>query len=180
MCVCVVVETDPVMTAMGNYYHNTGEGGVSRFHLEHGGDIVWNIGTAYFGCRSPDGRFDPGKFAETAALDNIKMIELKLSQGAKPAHGPAAMGADHGTFIAQTSVCVTGGMLPQSKITAAISETRGIPMDRDCLSPPQHSAFSTPRELAAFIGTLRELSGGKPVGIKLCIGNARSSIIVSE
>lgn len=87
VCVCVVVGTDPVMPAMGNYYHNTGEGGVSRFHLEHGGDIVWNIGTAYFGCRSPDGRFDPGKFAETAALDNIKMIELKLSQGAKPAHG---------------------------------------------------------------------------------------------
>ncbi|XXQ31632.1 Glutamate synthase domain-containing protein [Plasmodiophora brassicae] len=145
--------------AMGNYYHNTGEGGVSRFHLEHGGDIVWNIGTAYFGCRSPDGRFDPGKFAETAALDNIKMIELKLSQGAKPAHG---------------------GMLPQSKITAAISETRGIPMDRDCLSPPQHSAFSTPRELAAFIGTLRELSGGKPVGIKLCIGRFDEFIMLAH
>jgi glutamate synthase domain-containing protein 2 len=135
--------------AKGGFYHDTGEGGISPYHRECGGDIVWEIGSGYFGCRDEDGRFAPHKFAEQAQAEQVKMIEIKLSQGAKPGHG---------------------GVLPGPKVTKEISETRGVPMGRDCISPSWHSAFSTPRELMAFIAQLRELSGGKPVGFKLCVG----------
>jgi glutamate synthase domain-containing protein 2 len=137
---------------MGGFAHDTGEGSVSRYHREGGGDLIFQVASGYFGCRADDGTFDPEKFRETASLPQIKMIEIKLSQGAKPGHG---------------------GMLPASKITEEISEARGIPMGIDCVSPAAHSAFSTPIELMEFIGELRELSGGKPVGFKLCIGHRR-------
>lgn len=135
--------------AKGGFYHDTGEGGVSRYHRAGGGDLVWELGSGYFGCRAKDGSFDPEKFAETAACDQIKMIEIKLSQGAKPGHG---------------------GVLPGSKVTPEIAEARGIPIGETCISPPYHRAFSTPLEMMEFIAQLRELSGGKPVGFKLCIG----------
>ena len=134
---------------LGAFFHNTGEGGISRFHLAPGGDIVWNIGSGYFGCRNDDGTFSAERFVETSAPPAVKMIELKLSQGAKPAHG---------------------GILPAAKLTPAIAEARGVPLGRDCLSPLRHSAFSGPRGLVLFIQRLRELSGGKPVGMKLCVG----------
>ncbi|OGO91876.1 MAG: glutamate synthase [Coxiella sp. RIFCSPHIGHO2_12_FULL_42_15] len=134
---------------LGNFAHDTGEGGISKYHLMEGGDIIWELGSAYFGARDQEGHFDPKKFAEKANLDNVKMIEIKLSQGAKPGHG---------------------AILPGAKVTAEIAETRGIPIGKDCLSPARHSAFSTPIELMEFIKTLRELSGGKPIGFKLCIG----------
>jgi len=135
---------------LGNFYHNTGEGGISRFHLEEGGDIVWNIGTGYFGCRDPKtADFDPVQFTDRASHPHVKMIELKISQGAKPAHG---------------------GMLPGEKVTEAIAEARGIRVGETCNSPPKHSAFHDPRSLVLFIQNLRELSGGKPVGFKLCMG----------
>jgi len=133
----------------GGFSHDTGEGSISPYHLEGGGDIVWEVASGYFGCRTEDGRFDPERFRVQAALDAVKMIEIKLSQGAKPGHG---------------------GVLPAAKVTAEIAATRGVPMGRDCVSPAKHSAFSTPLELMAFIAQLRELSGGKPVGLKLCIG----------
>ncbi|MEM8714127.1 MAG: FMN-binding glutamate synthase family protein, partial [Planctomycetota bacterium] len=129
--------------------HNTGEGGVSRYHLETGADLVWQIGTGYFGCRAKDGTFSEERFREQAAHDHVKMIELKLSQGAKPGHG---------------------GILPGHKVTPEIAEARGVEVGEACLSPSGHSAFSTPAELVAFVDRLREGSGGKPVGIKLCIG----------
>jgi glutamate synthase domain-containing protein 2 len=135
---------------MGGFAHNTGEGGVSRYHLEHGGDLVWQIGTGYFGCRRRDGGFDPDRFAVQASAAAIKLIEIKISQGAKPGHG---------------------GVLPAGKITAAIAEARGVAQGEDCLSPPGHSAFATPVEMMEFIARLRELSGGKPVGFKLCVGH---------
>jgi glutamate synthase domain-containing protein 2 len=135
----------------GGFYHNTGEGGISKFHREPGGDIVWNVGTGYFGCRNKDGSFCPDMFKDNATTDAVKMIEIKLSQGAKPAHG---------------------GMLPKEKISPAIAEARGLGAGpyEDCNSPPRHSAFNTPYEFAEFIATVRELSGGKPVGFKLCVG----------
>ena len=134
----------------GQFYHDTGEGSLSPYHIENGGDIVWQIASGYFGCRTEDGRFDPVKFTQQAQRPEIKMIELKLSQGAKPGHG---------------------GILPKHKITEEIAEIRGVPRDRDCISPPSHSSFSTPVEMMHFIQHLRELSGGKPVGFKLCIGH---------
>lgn len=134
---------------MGQFYHDTGEGSLSPYHLENGGDIVWQIASGYFGCRTSDGLFDPEKFAQQAKLPNIKMIELKLSQGAKPGHG---------------------GILPKHKITEEISQIRGVPRDRDCISPPSHPSFHTPIEMMYFIQKLRDLSGGKPVGFKLCLG----------
>lgn len=136
----------------GGFAHDTGEGGVSRYHREGGGDLIYEVGTGYFGCRDADGRFDPERFREQAADDQVKMIEVKLSQGAKPGHG---------------------GMLPAAKITPEIAEARGVPMGRDCVSPATHSAFSTPIDFAEFLGRLRDLSGGKPVGFKLCIGHRR-------
>ena len=135
---------------MAGFAHDTGEGGVSPYHREHGGDLIWEIGSGYFGCRTPEGAFDPEMFATTARDPQIKMIELKLSQGAKPGHG---------------------GVLPAAKITPEISRIRGVPMGVDCVSPASHSVFSTPLELIAFLGELRELSGGKPVGFKLCVGH---------
>lgn len=134
---------------LGNFYHNTGEGGVSPYHLEHGGDLVWQIGTGYFGCRAQDGNFDAEKFAIQSTHKNIKMIEIKLSQGAKPGHG---------------------GILPASKNTPEIAEIRGVKAYTQVDSPPYHRAFDTPKNLVEFIQKLRELSGGKPIGIKLAIG----------
>jgi glutamate synthase domain-containing protein 2 len=136
--------------AKGGFYHDTGEGGVSRYHKAGSGDLVWELGSGYFGCRNKDGSFDPVQFAETAALDQVKMIEVKLSQGAKPGHG---------------------GVLPGSKVTKEIAQARGIAIGETCLSPPYHSAFSTPVEMMQFVARLRELSGGKPVGLKFCVGN---------
>ena len=133
----------------GGFAHNTGEGGISPYHLESGGDLVWQVGTGYFGCRSADGSFDAQQFSEKACLDVVKMIEVKLSQGAKPGHG---------------------GILPASKVTQEIAQIRGVPMGRDVLSPPAHSAFSSPRGLLEFLARLRDLSGGKPVGFKLALG----------
>jgi glutamate synthase domain-containing protein 2 len=137
---------------MGGFAHDTGEGSVSRYHKAGGGDLIYQVASGYFGCRAADGSFDPEKFRETASLEQIKMIEVKLSQGAKPGHG---------------------GMLPASKITPEIAEARGIPMGKDCVSPAAHSAFSTPLEMMRFLGELRTLSDGKPVGFKLCIGHRR-------
>ena len=134
---------------MGGFSHNTGEGGLSPYHLEHGGDIVWQIGTGYFGCRNDDGNFDADKFKKMASKDAVKMIEIKLSQGAKPGHG---------------------GVLPAAKLSQEIAEIRDVPMGKDVISPAAHSAFSTPIGLLEFVAQLRELSGGKPVGFKLCIG----------
>jgi glutamate synthase domain-containing protein 2 len=136
--------------AKGGFFHDSGEGGVSRYHRAGGGDLVWELGSGYFGCRAKDGGFDPVQFAETAALDQVKMIEVKLSQGAKPGHG---------------------GVLPGTKVTPEIAEARGIPVGETCYSPPHHTAFDSPIGLLEFISQLRELSGGKPVGFKLCIGN---------
>ena len=135
----------------GNFAHDTGEGGFSPYHRERGGDIIWEIGSGYFGCRTADGQFCPDKFAKTAAAPQIKMVELKLSQGAKPGHG---------------------GVLPAAKVSREIAETRGVPMGEDCISPASHSAFSTPIELVKVIGEMRRLSGGKPAGFKLCVGHA--------
>lgn len=135
--------------AKGNFAHNTGEGGISGWHLQPGGDLVWQIGTAYFGCRTPEGAFDPERFREHSALPAVRMIELKLSQGAKPGHG---------------------GVLPGVKVTQEIAAIRGVPAGQTVNSPPAHSAFTTPLELLGFIEWMRELCGGKPVGIKLCVG----------
>ncbi|MEJ2533335.1 MAG: FMN-binding glutamate synthase family protein [Halioglobus sp.] len=135
---------------MGGFYHDTGEGGISQYHRKHGGDLVWEIGTGYFGCRTDDGDFDETAFADQAQSDQVKMIEIKLSQGAKPGHG---------------------GVLPGPKVTAEIAQARGVSQGVDCVSPPSHSAFSTPVELLEFAALLRDRSGGKPVGIKLCVGH---------
>jgi len=134
----------------GNFAHDTGEGGVSPYHRENGGDLIWEIGSGYFGCRNPDGTFNPDLFAKIASDDQIKMIELKVSQGAKPGHG---------------------GVLPAAKVSEEISRIRGVPMGEDCISPAYHRAFTTPLEMMQFIGEMRRLSGGKPVGFKLCIGH---------
>ncbi|MFT3668635.1 MAG: FMN-binding glutamate synthase family protein [Pseudoxanthomonas sp.] len=134
----------------GNFYHDTGEGSISPYHREKGGDLVWEIGSGYFGCRDEQGRFSEARFIENAHAPQVKMIELKLSQGAKPGHG---------------------GVLPAAKVSAEISATRGVPMGHDCVSPAKHSAFSTPVELLQFVARLRELSGGKPTGFKLAIGH---------
>ncbi|MEZ5888062.1 MAG: FMN-binding glutamate synthase family protein [Paracoccaceae bacterium] len=136
----------------GGFAHDTGEGGISRYHREGGGDLIWEIGSGYFGCRAKDGGFDPDRFAEQAADPQVRMIEIKLSQGAKPGHG---------------------GVLPAAKVTPEIAAARGVPMGTDCVSPASHSAFSTPLEFMAFIARLRDLSNGKPVGFKLCIGHRR-------
>lgn len=134
----------------GGFYHDTGEGSISRYHRQAGGDLVWEIGSGYFGCRHQDGSFSEEKFVANATLDQVKMIEIKLSQGAKPGHG---------------------GILPGAKVTREIAEARGVPVGQDVVSPPSHSAFSTPVELLEFIDHLRDLSGGKPVGFKLAIGH---------
>ncbi|WP_370225373.1 FMN-binding glutamate synthase family protein [Pararhodobacter marinus] len=142
---------------MQGFAHDTGEGGISRYHREGGGDLIWEIGTGYFGCRTDDGRFDPDKFAQNAADPQVKMIELKLSQGAKPGQG---------------------GILPAAKITPEIAEARGVPMGVDCHSPDAHNAFETPVEMMEFIARLRDLSGGKPTGFKLCLGHRREFMCI--
>lgn len=134
---------------LDNFAHNTGEGGLSSYHLEHGGDLIWQIGTGYFGCRNENGDFDAEKFKEKASLDNVKMIEIKISQGAKPGHG---------------------GILPAIKNTPEIAEIRGVKPNTAVHSPPSHSAFSTVIGLMEFIDNLKVLSGGKPIGFKMCIG----------
>ncbi len=134
----------------GGFAHDTGEGSISQHHRVHGGDLIWEIGSGYFGCRDAQGRFDPARFCDNARDPQVKMIEIKLSQGAKPGHG---------------------GILPGAKVTAEIAQARGVPEGVDCISPAAHSAFATPLEMMAFIDRLRELSGGKPVGFKLCVGH---------
>jgi glutamate synthase domain-containing protein 2 len=135
---------------MGRFAHDTGEGGYSPYHRENSGDIIWEIGSGYFGCRHADGTFNPDKFAESACLPQVKMVELKMSQGAKPGHG---------------------GVLPAAKVNAEIARTRGVPIGVDCISPSAHSAFASPIEMMRFIDEMRRLSGGKPAGFKLCVGH---------
>jgi len=134
---------------LGGFAQDTGEGSVSPYHKVHGGDLIWEIGSGYFGCRFENGLFDMDKYIKVAEDSQIKMIEIKLSQGAKPGHG---------------------GILPAAKITPEIAMTRGVPMGEDCISPSQHTAFNTPIEMLEFISLLREKSNGKPVGFKMCIG----------
>src|SRR5579872_994102 len=136
--------------AKGGFAHDTGEGGFSPYHRENGGDIIWEIGSGYFGCRNPDGSFDLEKFTAVAADPQIKMVEIKLSQGAKPGHG---------------------GVLPAAKVTDEIAAIRGVPAGKDCISPARHTAFSTPIEMMQLIERMRRACGGKPVGFKLCIGH---------
>jgi len=135
---------------MGGFAHDTGEGSISTHHRTNGGDLIWEIGSGYFGCRNDDGTFNAERFATNATDPQVKLIEIKLSQGAKPGHG---------------------GILPGPKVTAEIAAARGVPEGKDCISPSSHSAFSTPVEMMHFIAQLRQLSGGKPVGFKLCIGH---------
>lgn len=135
---------------MGGFAHDTGEGGLTKYHLEHGGDLIWEIGSGYFGCRTPDGRFDLEQFRDRAAHESVKCISIKLSQGAKPG---------------------LGGVMPASKVSREIAEIRGVPEGEKCVSPPYHTAFDTPRGLIEFVRTLREASGGKPTGFKLCVGS---------
>lgn len=136
--------------AMGGFAQDTGEGGLSTYHLEHGGDLVWELGSGYFGARGKDGGFDPDQFRDKASADAVKCISVKLSQGAKPG---------------------IGGVLPGAKVTQEIADARGIEAGQDCVSPANHSAFSTPVEMVEFLASLRDLTGGKPVGIKLCVGS---------
>ncbi|MEI6717147.1 MAG: FMN-binding glutamate synthase family protein [Betaproteobacteria bacterium] len=134
----------------GGFAHDTGEGSISRHHRTHGGDLIWEIGSGYFGCRDASGHFSPEHFTENVKSEQVKMVEIKLSQGAKPGHG---------------------GVLPGAKVTEEIAEARGVDVGEDCVSPSSHSSFSTPLELMQFVQQLRDLSGGKPVGMKLCIGH---------
>lgn len=134
----------------GGFAHDTGEGSISRHHRTHGGDLIWEIGSGYFGCRDASGHFSPERFSENVKSDQVKMVEIKLSQGAKPGHG---------------------GVLPGAKVTEEIAEARGVGVGEDCVSPSSHSSFSTPLELMQFVHQLRVLSDGKPVGMKLCIGH---------
>ena len=135
--------------ALGGFSHNTGEGSISEYHLAHGGDLIWQLGTAYFGCRTPEGRLDDETFASKAVLEQVKMIEIKISQGAKPSHG---------------------GVLPGAKVTEEIARIRTVEVGKTVESPANHPEFSTPMELVQFIQRLRKLSGGKPIGFKLCLG----------
>lgn len=144
---------------LGGFAHNTGEGGISPYHLEPGGDLIWQIGTGYFGCRDEKGRFNPDLFAKNAQIDNVKMIELKISQGAKPGHG---------------------GILPAKKNTVEIAKIRHVEPHTEVDSPPSHSAFNDPEGLLQLIHEMRDLSGGKPVGFKLCIGKKEEFISICE
>ncbi len=143
----------------GGFAHNTGEGGISRYHLQPGGDLIWQIGTGYFGCRDDNGNFNPDAFRENACRDSVRMIEIKISQGAKPGHG---------------------GLLPAIKNTPEIAEARGVTPGTLVASPPGHTAFSSPRGLLEFVQTLRELSGGKPVGFKLCVGRESDVVAICK
>lgn len=144
---------------IGNFAHNTGEGGLSHYHLQPGGDIIWQIGTGYFSCRNSNGTIDFDAFAERATLPQVKMIEIKLSQGAKPGHG---------------------GILPAAKVTPEIAKIRLVEMGKDVISPPYHTAFSNPVEMMHFIQKLRDLSGGKPVGFKLCVGHKSEFLAICK
>lgn len=144
---------------LGGFAHNTGEGGLSPYHLQPGGDIIWQIGTGYFSCRNSDGSFNYDAFAERAVLPNVKMIEIKLSQGAKPGHG---------------------GILPAAKVTDEIAKIRLVEKGKDVMSPPYHTAFTNPVEMLHFIQKLRDLSGGKPIGFKLCIGQKSQFIAICK
>lgn len=145
--------------AMGGFAHDTGEGSISPYHREFGGDLIWEIGTGYFGCRTPEGEFDPDVFARKSQDPQVKMVSLKLSQGAKPG---------------------IGGVLPGPKVTEEIAEIRGIPVGKTCISPPNHRVFSTPIELLQFIAKMRELSGGKPAGFKLCVGSRTEFLAICK
>ncbi|MFE9552066.1 FMN-binding glutamate synthase family protein [Streptomyces sp. NPDC006692] len=145
--------------AEGGFAHDTGEGGISEYHLRHGGDLVWEIGTGYFGCRTADGDFDAEEFARKAATDSVRCVSLKLSQGAKPGKG---------------------GVLPGAKVTAEIARVRDVPRGQTVISPNHHRVFSTPRELVRFIGRMRELAGGKPTGFKLCVGSRRDVLAICK
>jgi glutamate synthase domain-containing protein 2 len=145
--------------AAGGFAHDTGEGGISEYHLRHGGDLIWELGSGYFGARNADGGFDAAAFKEKASLPAVRMIELKLSQGAKPG---------------------IGGVLPGVKVTAEIAAARGVPIGQTVVSPPYHRAFSTPRELVLFIAELRELAAGKPTGFKLCVGSRRELLAICK
>lgn len=145
--------------AMGGFAHDTGEGGLTEYHLRHGGDIVWEIGSGYFGARTKDGEFDPAMFAEKAANPSVKCLSLKLSQGAKPG---------------------IGGVLPAGKVTAEIAKARNVPEGVKCVSPAAHKVFSTPRELIQFMATMRGLTQGKPVGFKLCVGSRRDVLAMCK
>jgi glutamate synthase domain-containing protein 2 len=144
---------------LGGFAHDTGEGGLSEYHLRHGGDLVWEIGTGYFGCRTRDGGFDEREFADKAAHDSVRCVSLKLSQGAKPG---------------------VGGVLPGSKVNAEIASVRDVPVGQTVISPPNHRVFGTPRELVRFVARMRELSGGKPAGFKLCLGSRRQFLAVCK
>ena len=135
---------------IGGFAHDTGEGSISQHHRVHGGDLIWEVASGYFGCRNDDGSFSEERYIANATQPQVKMIELKLSQGAKPGHG---------------------GVLPGAKVTPEIAAARGIPVGIDCISPARHSAFSTPEEMMHFIARLRQLSGGKPTGFKFCLGH---------
>ena len=144
---------------LGNFAHNTGEGGISTYHLQNGADLIWQIGTGYFGCRDNNGNFSAELFKENAIRETVKMIEIKLSQGAKPGHG---------------------GILPGKKNTEEIAKIRNVKPGIDVISPPSHSAFSNPAEFMAFIKQLRDLSGGKPIGFKLCVGSKAEFVSICE
>ncbi len=144
---------------MGNFFHDTGEGGVSPYHTKHGGDLVQEVGSGYFGCRDSEGRFNPDMFAETATSDQVKMVEIKVSQGAKAGHG---------------------GVLPGPKVSAEIAAVRRVPEGKDCISPAYHTAFTTPIELLEFTHQLRTLSGGKPAGFKICIGQPHEFLAICK
>ncbi|HEY4376481.1 MAG TPA: FMN-binding glutamate synthase family protein [Acidimicrobiales bacterium] len=135
---------------LGGFAHDTGEGGLSKYHLGPGGDLVWEIGSGYFGCRNDDGSFDVGEFTAKSQAEAVRCIAVKLSQGAKPG---------------------TGGVMPAAKVSREIAEVRGVPVHEKCVSPPAHTAFATPTGLLEFVALLRERSGGKPVGFKLCVGS---------
>jgi glutamate synthase domain-containing protein 2 len=136
--------------ALGGFAHDTGEGGLTQYHLENGGDLIWEVGSGYFGCRTGDGDFDPRMFADKAAHDSVRLVSLKLSQGAKPG---------------------IGGVLPAAKVNKEIATARNVPQGEKCVSPAAHRVFSTPRELVRFIARMRDLAGGKPAGFKLCVGS---------
>jgi glutamate synthase domain-containing protein 2 len=144
---------------LGGFAHDTGEGGVSPYHLENGGDLIWEIGSGYFGTRTKDGDFDPAQFEEKAAHESIKCLSLKLSQGAKPG---------------------IGGVLPGPKVSKEIAETRGVPQGEKCVSPPAHKVFSTPRELIQFVAEMRRLAHGKPVGFKLCVSSSQEFLAICK
>jgi len=145
--------------AMGGFAQDTGEGGLTPYHLEHGADVIWEIGSGYFGCRTPEGRFDDEDFRKKATNEHVRMIEIKLSQGAKPGHG---------------------GMLPGSKVNAEIARIREVPEGEDCLSPAAHPEFDTPRGLLNFVARLRKLCDGKPVGFKLCVGRRSEFLAICK